>query len=124
VQSYRPPSNAYGQAGAATTPVFTVAALISTFESDNAMANQRLKGKVLYVRDVVEKVGKHDVSLRNPAKNTNSVKCKFGAESRAPIEVGSTVLVQGTLDKRGFTGDIGLNQCVIVTAVNTKPTAY
>jgi hypothetical protein len=100
-----------------TDPVLTVAALISAFESDKASASEKLKGKPVAVRDVVERVGKHDISLRNPAtKDKNSVKCKFGRDYGGPIQVGSTVTVKGTLDKRGVTGTIGLNECVVVAS--------
>jgi len=95
---------------------FTVAALVSAFESDRVAATRLFKAKPVTVRDVVERFGKHDVSLRNIAnKDRSSVKCKFDREYEEPaIQVGSTITIQGTLDKRGISGTIGLNQCAVL----------
>lgn len=98
--------------------VFTVAALITAFDADKVAATKMLKGRRVTVRDVVEKFGKHDVSLRNVStRDRSSVKCKFNQDiSGLPIQAGSTITVKGALDKRGNTGTIGLNDCAVVTS--------
>src|ERR1017187_6091835 len=97
--------------------VFTVAALITAFESDKVAATKMLKGRRVTVRDVVEKFGRHDISFRNVStRDRSSVKCNFKQDiSGLPIQAGGTVTVKGALDKRGITGTIGLNDCAVWT---------
>lgn len=97
--------------------VFTVAALITAFESDKVAATKMLKGRRVTVRDVVEKFGRHDISFRNVStRDRSSVKCNFKQDiSGLPIQAGGTATVKGTLDKRGITGTIGLNDCTVWT---------
>src|ERR1035441_8397318 len=97
--------------------VFTVAALITAFESDKVAATKMLKGRRVTVRDVVEKFGRHDISFRNVStRDRSSVKCNFKQDiSGLPIQAGGTVTVKGALDKRGITGTIGLNDCAAWT---------
>jgi hypothetical protein len=98
--------------------VFTVAALITAFESDKVAATKMLKGRRVTVRDVVEKFGRRDIFLRNVStRDRSSMKCHFNQDiSGLPIQAGSTITVKGALDKRGSTGTIGLNDCAVVTS--------
>jgi hypothetical protein len=98
--------------------VFTVANLITAFESDKVAATKMLKGRRVTVRDVVEKFGKHDISLRNVStRDRSSMKCHFNQDiSGLRIEAGGTITVKGAFDKRESTGTIGLNDCAVVTS--------
>ena len=98
--------------------VFTVSALITAFESDKVAATKMVKGRRVTVRDVVEKFGRHDISFRNVStRDRSSVRCKFKQDiSGLPIQAGSTITVEGALDKRGITGTIGLNDCTVWTS--------
>src|ERR1017187_1927776 len=75
--------------------VFTVAALITAFESDKVAATKMLKGRRVTVRDVVEKFGRHDISFRNVStRDRSSVKCNFKQDiSGLPIQAGGTATV-------------------------------
>jgi hypothetical protein len=114
------PDKSFAPVASAPEPetVFTVAALITAFESDKVAATKMLKGRRVTVRDVVEKFGRRDISLRNiSTRDRSSMKCHFNQDiSGLPIQAGSTITVKGALDKRGSTGTIGLNDCAVVTS--------
>ena len=120
VPSPAAPDKSFAPVAPAPEPgtVFTVAALITAFESDKVAATKMLKGRRVTVRDVVEKFGRRDIFLRNVStRDRSSMKCHFNQDiSGLPIQAGSTITVKGALDKRGSTGTIGLNDCAVVTS--------
>jgi hypothetical protein len=98
--------------------MFTVAALTNAFESGNLMAIKRMKGQRVMIGGVVEKINNREIYLKTAISNDKgSVRCKLVKQYIAPpTQVGATITVQGTLDKREASGTIDLNDCVIIAA--------
>ena len=101
--------------------VFTVANLLSTLGSGKEEAAKQFKGKILTVRDKVEKIGKHDLSLKNTS-DADSVKCTLPSGVMVTgVRVGAITTVRGVFRARRFTGTILLADCELIAPNASAP---
>ena len=90
----------------------SVAELVALFK-DRRAANQRFRGKQFVVRDQVVKVEAKSLMLKGVSISGDPVKCKLIKTSELKVVTGVVVTIIGELDKKGFSGVVGLNNCRI-----------
>lgn len=101
--------------------IFTVANLLTEFASSNKDSTKQFKGQLLTVRDKVEKVGKHDLFLKNTS-DADSVKCTLPSSVVVSgVQVGATITVRGVFRSRRLTGKILLSDCELIDPASIAP---
>lgn len=98
----------------------SVAELLALF-ADRKSANKKYLGQEFFVQDRIDEVNSEFIFLRQPLRDKDGVKCKLKRESLPTvIRRGETLTVAGQIDKRGFSGTIGLNRCEVQQAKDAR----
>jgi hypothetical protein len=89
----------------------TAEELTNAYARSKSDANQQFKAETIRLRGTVTKVNKNELSF-------GSIKCKLGKLALpASIEVGSEVVIEGTVKGKSFwTKNITLDACRVITS--------